>query len=374
MVKIRNFFIIPFLATALSHNACAFETDAEYAILMDYDTDSVLFEKKADEKMHPSSMTKLMTTYIVFSKLKAGDITLDTTYPISKKAWQTFGTKMFVHVGDNVRVEDLIKGVVVQSGNDACIALAEGISGDEDTFANLMNKFASDLGLQNTHFVNSNGLPDATHLMSARDLAKLSRALIADFPEYFEYFGLTEFTYSNITQPNRNVLIGEMGVDGLKTGSTDAGGYGIAITASQNGRRLIGVVNGLKTEKARKEAAQKLLQYGFGNFEYKVLVPKGAELAQIPVWYGSSNKIKLTAEKDYGIMLDKSTSKATDVRIKYSSPIPAPIKAGDKVAELILTDGNQEISYDLKAPEKVRKATFLGIAWQNMLNKISGKS
>lgn len=373
MVK-KSHILFSFFAIVLNAvNSWAFETDAEYAILVDYDTDTVLFEKKADEKMHPSSMTKLMTTYIAFDKLSKGELTMDTEFPISKKAWQTQGTKMFVKVEDNVKLEDLLKGVIVQSGNDACIAIAEGISGDEAMFAELMNKYAQELGLTKTHFKNSNGLSEPEHLMSARDLAILSKALIKNFPQYFDLFGVTEYSYANITQPNRNVLIGEMGVDGLKTGSTDEGGYGIAISASQNSRRLIGVVNGLKSEKARKESAQKLLQYGFGNFEYKILVPKGYEMAQIPVWYGANSKYKLVADRDYGIMVDKTKSKSQEVKLKYSKPLMAPVKEGDKIAELIISDGNQDISYDLTASEAVKKSSWFGIAIQNMMNKLLSK-
>lgn len=373
MVKNTIIFSTILCSALICHTALGFETDAKHAILVDYNTDSVLFEKNADEQMHPSSMTKLMTTYIAFKKLRAGEITMDTEFPVSKKAWQTSGTKMFLQVDTNVSVKDLLSGIIVQSGNDACITLAEGISGDEATFATLMNKYAQELGLEKTNFLNSNGLSEPTHLMSSRDLAKLSKALISEFPEYFDLFKATEFTYSNITQPNRNVLIGELGVDGLKTGNTDAGGYGIAITAEQNGTRLIGVVNGLQSSNDRKDAAQKLLQYGFGNFEYKVLVPKGFEIATIPVWYGGSSNIQIKADKDYGLMLDKSKSIATDVKVKYSSPLIAPIKAGDKIAELILTDGNQEIHHDIAALEDVKKASWFGIAIQNMLNKLTGK-
>lgn len=373
MVK-KFYILLSFFAIALNaSNSWAFETDAEYAILVDYDTDTVLFEKKADEKMHPSSMTKLMTAYIVFDKLSKGEITLETEYQISKKAWQTFGTKMFVMVDEKVKVSDLIQGAIVQSGNDACIALAEGISGDEDTFASLMNQYASELGLSNSHFANSNGLNDPSHMMSARDIAKLSKLLIERFPQYYHYFGMTEFTFANITQPNKNLLIGEIGVDGMKTGSTPEGGYGISISAQKDGRRLIGVVNGLKSEKARKESAQKLLQYGFGNFEYKILVPKGYEMAQIPVWYGANSKYKLVADRDYGIMVDKAKSKSQEVKLKYSKPLMAPVKEGDKIAELIISDGNQDISYDLTASENVKKSSWFGISIQNMMNKLLSK-
>ncbi|MBN9543690.1 MAG: D-alanyl-D-alanine carboxypeptidase, partial [Alphaproteobacteria bacterium] len=236
------------ISIIFSFNAFALETKAPHAILVDYDTDTVIFEKEADVPTVPSSMSKLMTVYVIFDKLKKGELKLNERFLVSENAWRKQGSKMFLHVGSSVTLEDLIKGIIIQSGNDACITAAEGIAGTEEEFVNILNEKAKELGLTNSHFVNSTGWPDDNHKMSMRDLSILSKHLINDFPEYYSYFAEREFVYNNIKQQNRNLSLNRFnGVDGLKTGHTDAGGYGIAMSAQQKNRRLIVVVNGLSS-------------------------------------------------------------------------------------------------------------------------------
>ncbi|MBY0407422.1 MAG: D-alanyl-D-alanine carboxypeptidase, partial [Rickettsiales bacterium] len=237
-----------FCSFFFSGAALAIETTAKQAFMMDATTGAVLLNKEGDAQMHPSSMSKLMTIYLLFSRLKEGRLKMDSKLLVSEKAWRTQGSKTFVAIGSEIAVEDLIHGIIIQSGNDACVVVAEGISGSEEAFAKEMNETAAKLGMTQSHFVNATGLPDPTHLMSARDLAILAKHLITDFPEYYPFFAIKEFTYHNITQHNRNRLLGVVGVDGLKTGHTEDGGYGITLSAKQGERRLMLVINGMSTE------------------------------------------------------------------------------------------------------------------------------
>jgi D-alanyl-D-alanine carboxypeptidase (penicillin-binding protein 5/6) len=366
--------IVKYLSVLLliANTSFAFETVAEQAILLDLETGTVLFEKNADKLMSPSSMSKLMTSYIVFKALKEGQIKLDSEFTISKKAWQTGGSKTFLDVDAKVKVEDLLRGMVVQSGNDATIALAEGISGDESTFAEKMNKNAKQIGLQNSTFRNSTGLPDPEHLMTSKDLALLAKAIITEFPEYYTYFAETEYTYNNITQPNRNSLLGEMGVDGMKTGFTDAGGYGLVSSAKQNDRRLIAVVNGLSNDKERIEETRKLLNYGFMNFESLKLFSANKEFGKVKVWYGTESSLPIRLANDVIILKSSKDNKDVNVTIKYNEPLIAPIKKGDKIAQMTiaLSETNKQ-HIDILAEEGVEKASWLRKIFQNAKIKMA---
>ena len=366
--------IVKYLSVLLliANTSFAFETAAEQAILLDLETGTVLFEKNADKLMSPSSMSKLMTSYIVFKALKEGQIKLDSEFTISKKAWQTGGSKTFLDVDAKVKVKDLLRGMVVQSGNDATIALAEGISGDESTFAEKMNKNSSVLGLKNSTFRNSTGLPDPEHLMTSKDLALLAKAIITEFPEYYTYFAETEYTYNNITQPNRNSLLGEMGVDGMKTGFTDAGGYGLVSSAKQNDRRLIAVVNGLSNDKERIEETRKLLNYGFMNFESLKLFSANKEFGKVKVWYGTESSLPIRLANDVTILKSSKDNKDVNVTIKYSEPLIAPIKKGDKIAQMTiaLSETNKQ-HIDILAEEDVEKASWLRKIFQNAKIKMA---
>ncbi len=329
------------LVIATTQQAFAIETIAKHAYLADADTGAVLFEKDAQTQMPPSSMSKLMTMYLVFERMKEGRLKLDDTLPVSEKAWRMQGSKMFVPLGESIKVEDLIHGVIVQSGNDACIVFAEGLAGSEEAFAELMNKKAKELGLTGSHFVNSTGWPDDGQLMTAKDLAILGGRIIKDFPEYFPNYSVKEFTYHNIVQHNRNRLLGnDIGVDGMKTGHTDIGGYGITLTAKHDGRRLVLVINGLASDDERMKEGDQLLRYGFREFKNTKLVSAGKQVASADVFFGKSAQVPLEAANDVVVTLPAAANNNVSYKLRYESPIPAPIKKGDKVADLVISWGD----------------------------------
>jgi len=311
------------------------ETPAREAILMDYETGTVLFAKKPDEPMPPASMTKIMTAYMVFERLKDGRLSLDDTFRVSERAWRKGGSKMFVEVGNEVRVEDLLRGVIVQSGNDASIVLAEGVAGTVEAFAEMTNEKARELGLTNSHFENPNGWPHPEHRMSARDLAVLSRHIIQDFPEYYHFFSELEFTWNEIRQFNRNPLLRRnMGVDGLKTGHTQNAGYGLTASAERDDRRLILVVAGLQSAKQRAQEAARLLEWGFREFDNYVLFGAGETVDEAPVWLGELPRVPLVIETPLELTLQRTTWDNLTVTVTYESPIPAPIREGTRLATL----------------------------------------
>lgn len=325
-----------FLGTSLP--AYAIDTAAQYAYMVDLQTGSVLLNKKGDEQMHPSSMSKLMTVYVLFSRLKEGRVRLDSNFTISEKAWRMQGSKTFVKVGGEITVEDLIHGIIIQSGNDACIVVAEGISGSEEAFVSEMNRVAKEIGLTASNFTNATGWPDDNHLMSPHDLATLSQRLITDFPEYYHYFSLREYTYNHIKQHNRNRLLdSSLGVDGLKTGHTEAGGYGIALSAKQNDRRLVLVINGLESDNARVEEGEKLLRWGFREFENKTLAKKGEKIGEADVWFGKAPSVGLMADSDVAVTLPMNAKKDIRFTLKYTGPLEAPVAKGAHVADLVIS-------------------------------------
>ncbi len=325
-------------ALLLAGPARAIESDAKQAIMVDWDTNAVLFEKSADEPMHPSSMSKLMTVYLLFEKLKSGAIKLDDELPVSEKAWRMGGSKMFVPIGSKVKVEDLIRGIIVQSGNDACIVVAEGLAGSEEAFAEQMNARAKEIGLTNSTFKNATGWPDPGHLMTARDLATLARRTIADFPEYYHYYGEVNFTFNDIKQGNRNPLLyKDIGADGLKTGHTDEGGYGVTASAKRGDRRLILVVNGLASMKARSEETDKLMEWGFHEFDNYALFKAGDTVTDAEVWLGDKAVVPLAIESDVKVTLPRKSRRGMKVAVDYDGPIAAPIAKGAKIAKLVIT-------------------------------------
>lgn len=339
------------------------KTIAPYAFMMDFNTGTVLLAKNADEPIGPSSMSKLMTAYMVFDALKHGIIKLDDTFRVSEKAWRMGGSKMFVKVGTDVRIEDLIQGVVVQSGNDACIALAEGLSGSEEAFAEEMNKMAAKLGMVHSTLMNATGWPHEDHKMSVRDLGILAKHLIQEFPDYYHYFAETEFTYNGIHQPNRNRLLHRgIGVDGLKTGHTEGAGYGIVNSAKQGDRRLILVLNGLKSEKEREAEAVRLLTYGFRDFENVKIFSVGDKIEEAEVWFGKKRRVPLVLKENIEYTVSKRARDAQDIkaRVEYESPISAPVEAGKKIASLIVSYGTEERRYPLYADENIAERGFFG--------------
>ena len=340
-------------------SAYAIETSAKQAYLVDLSTHSVLMNKDGDVAMHPSSMSKLMTIYILFSRLKEGRVKLDSKFTVSEKAWRTQGSKTFVGIGSEMVVEDLIHGIIIQSGNDACIVVAEGIAGSEEAFVKEMNETAKTLGLEHSHFMNATGLPDDQHLMSAHDLAILAEHLIKDFPEYYHYFSIREYTYNNIKQENRNRLLGRnIGVDGLKTGHTDAGGYGITLSAQQGDRRLILIINGTESDNDRVEEGDKLLRWGFREFENKTLAHKGQKIADADVWFGKQDTVPLVAADNMIITLPAGAAGTSGITftLKYTGPLAAPIAKDAHVADLIIkVPGSEPHVIPLLAGEDVEK-------------------
>jgi len=306
---------------------------ARQAIIVDYDTGTVLFSKNADEKMPTSSMSKVMSMYLVFDALKKGDLALDDELLVSEKAWKKGGSKMFVPVGKKVKIKDLIRGVIVQSGNDATIVLAEGLAGSEDDFAIALNKKAKDLGMTNSHFMNASGWPDPNHYSTARDLSKLTVSLIKNFPEYYKIFSEKEFTFSKIKQPNRNPLLYKgIGSDGVKTGHTEDGGYGlIGSGVSKDGRRVVMVLNGMASKKERKEESARLMQWALNGFKKVSLFDNGKTLGDAEVYLGVKSKVGLNAKEPVTIIVPKIYASDVKVEITYKSPLKAPIIKGQVV-------------------------------------------
>ncbi len=332
------FAMLLFVACANPSASFAVTTKAKQAIVIDYNSGTVLFEKDADMRMPTSSMSKVMTMYMVFEALKKGTLSLDDTFPVSEKAWRKKGSKMFVPVGKQVKIEDLIRGVIVQSGNDATIVLAEGLAGDEDSFAAALNRKARDLGMKNSHFMNASGWPDPDHYSTARDLSILARAVINDFPEYYSYYKEEEFTYSKIKQGNRNPLLyRNIGADGLKTGHTDVGGYGLIGTGVKDGRRVVIVVNGLESSKDRADEATKLLAWGLNGFRDLTLFDDQNDLGRADVYLGMNTTVGLRAAKTLNLVVPKLFENDLDVKITYKSPLKAPIKKGQEVGTVTIS-------------------------------------
>lgn len=322
--------------------AMAFETGAKQAILLDYDTGFELYSKNADELMSPASMTKMMTVYLLFERLREGRLSLQDELLVSRKAWRKGGSKMFVEAGERVSVEDLLRGIVIQSGNDATIVVAEGLSANEEAFAREMTEKARDLGMNNTTFKNASGWPDPEHKSSARDLAILAEASIRNFPEMYRYYAERDFSFSGIKQQNRNPLLGRFrGADGLKTGYTEKAGYGLTASASKNGRRLILVLNGLPSQRARKVESQRMLNWGFREFKNYQLFKTNENISKAEVWLGEATHVSLLAKEGVLITLEKSKRKDLQVRIRHKAPISAPIKKGIRLGEIVITVGNR---------------------------------
>ncbi len=320
------------------------QTSAKQAIVLDYQTGAVLLEKNADEHMPTSSMSKVMSVYMVFEALKRGELALDDKLLVSEKAWRKGGSKMFVEVDKHVEVEDLLRGVIVQSGNDATIVLAEGLGGSEDAFAENLTLKAQKLGMDNSHFVNASGWPDPDHYSTARDLATLAAALIGDFPEYYPYFAEQEFSYNNIKQRNRNPLLyRNIGADGIKTGHTEAGGYGLMGAGIHNGRRVIMVVNGLKDEKARAQESAKLLEWGLRRFENLKIFAAGDEVEKAKVAMGKIENVAAVLQENLTVTVPKAALDSFKVSAKFNEPLIAPVRKGEQIGTLVVEIPGQEI-------------------------------
>lgn len=317
-----------------------FETKAKFAVLMDYDSGTVLFQKDADKPMEPASMAKLMTVAVAFDYLKTGRLSLSDEMFISEKAWReggaaSGGSTMFAELNSKVSVENLLRSIIIQSGNDASIALAEGIGGTERTFVRIMNEKAADLGLENSHFANATGLPDPEMHVTARDLANLARYIIRTYPEYYDLFAEPNFEWNGIKQSNRNSLLDEgIGVDGLKTGHTESAGYGIVASTTEGGRRLIAVLHGMESKTQRSEEARKLVTWGSRNFERIVPFEEGAIVGEIAVYGGEVPSVGLVGDGALALYLPKGSKRCLDAKIVYQGPLKPPVERGQHVADL----------------------------------------
>ncbi len=346
MASSRVLVALSFLAIALvgmeAHGA-PFETSAKQAIVVDFQTGSVILEKNSDESVHPASMSKLMTLYMLFDRLKSGRIKLDDALPVSEAAWALDeGSTMFVGIGSQIKVEDLIRGIVVQSGNDACFVVAEALSGSEEAFADAMNEKAAEIGLTSSHFVNSHGLEHPDHRMTVRDLATLARRLIVDFPEYYPYFSEKIFVFNNISQGNRNPLLyGDTGADGLKTGHLSVSGYGIAASAVRQERRIVMVLHGFENMQDRAEESRRVLDWAFRETENVVLAKAGQMLETAPVWLGAVPEVPLVLASDLLVTLPRGVRDKIEAKAVFDGPVPAPIAEGQPIGKLVVRAGDQ---------------------------------
>ncbi len=351
-------------------------TNAKHVYITDFQTGAVLYDKMGEEALQPASMSKLMTFYMLFDAMKRGDAKVTDTFHVSQKAWAMQGSKMFVDIDSDVKVEDLIRGMIIQSGNDACIVVAEGLAGSEEAFAERMNAKAKELGLTGSHFTNSTGWPDPNHYMTAKDIATLSRRLITDFPEYYPYFGEKEFTWNGIKQGNRNPLLyrAGSGVDGLKTGHTEEAGFGVSASAVREGRRIIMVVHGLTDMQERADEAGQLLDWAFRETGNYTVAGKGTVLAEAPVEYGAAETVPLTVAQDLVLTLPRADRQKLVAKAVVSTPITAPLAAGQEVGKLVVTVPNlPEFTYPLVAAQEVPEISIPGRIFTNLQRLVLGQ-
>ena len=342
-----------------------FQTSAPHAILIEADSGSVLFEKAADTPTYPASLAKLMTVEVVFNNIKEGGLDPESEFVISENAWRkggapAGGSAMFAAIHSRVKIRDLLHGVIIQSGNDACIALAEGLAGNEATFARMMNERARELGLTKANFTNSSGLHDPDMRISSRELAKLAQHIIHTYPEYYKIYNEREFTWNKIRQQNRNPLLPmNIGADGLKTGFTKEAGYNLVGSAVQNDLRLIVVVTGLKTAKDRADEARKLLDWGFRAFESRLLFAEGETVGDAKVYGGAQGRVPLTGERAIRLLVPRQSQEKIIARIVYTGPVPAPVEQGKSIGVLKVSRGeNVVLEAPLKAAESVEKGNL----------------
>lgn len=358
-----------FSALALAQAVPAPTLAAKAWVLMDQSTGQVLASSDPDARIEPASLTKLMTAYLTFSALKAGTIAPEQPVPVSEAAWRQEGSRMFIEPRKPVTVDELIRGVIVQSGNDACVALSELIAGSEEAFAALMNREAKRLGMTNTHFTNSTGLPDPQLYTTARDLALLAAAIIRDFPEYYSLYSLKEYTYNNIKQPNRNRLLWmDSTVDGMKTGHTSSAGYCLVSTAQRGPRRLISVVLGAASDTVRAQESLKLLNFGFQFFDTVQLYAADQALSQFRVWKGQLNEVGAGFTSDFVLSLPKGQADKIEAELESRQPVMAPLQKGQEIGTMKLKlDGKLLGEYPVVALQDVPVAGFFGRLWDALV-------
>ncbi len=337
-------------------------------LLLDYSTGQALASYNPDERVEPASLTKLMTAYVVLAALKEGRLRSDQVVPVSERAWKTQGSRMFIEPKRPVTVDELLRGMIVQSGNDACIALAEAVAGSEEAFAQSMNREAQRLGLKATRFANSTGLPDPQHYSTARDLGALAAALIRDYPEHYPLYSLREYTYNRISQANRNRLLwSDPAVDGVKTGHTESAGYCLIASAKRGPRRLLSVVMGAASDGMRMQESQKLLNFGFQFFDAVKLYAADQEVSRLRVWKGAQNTVKAGFLEDFTLSLPKGVAEKVKASLTSRQPLVAPVQKGQRVATLQLTlDDKPYGEYPVVALETVPVAGMIGRAWDTM--------
>jgi D-alanyl-D-alanine carboxypeptidase (penicillin-binding protein 5/6) len=346
---------------------------AKWGFIQDFATGATLFDKQADEEMPPSSMTKLMTIYLVYERLKSGKMRLEDELPVSEKAWRMGGSKMFVQIGSTVKVEDLIRGIIVDSGNDACIVLAEAIAGTEEQFAEQMNVKAKELGLTHTNYRNCTGWPDPDQHMSCRDIAILAGHIIRDFPEYYHYDAEKTFKYNGIDQGNRNPLVQRGTADGLKTGHTEAGGYGLVASSLRGPRRVILVLNGMASMHERSEESERMMDWAFQNFEDVTLFTAGDVVENVKVWLGAQPTVPLVGGRDLVVTMPRNWRQNASVKVSYDSPIRAPVAKGDTLGKLTVSGtGVPSIDMKLLAGADVPKLSLPGRAIAVLSHYVTG--
>lgn len=345
----KSFKIIFCILFFYSTPVFSFDTNSEYAFLLDYKTDQILFEKNSNKKIFPASMSKLMTLYVLFDYLDKGVVNMTDEFIISENAWRKGGaisdsSTMFAEVSSYVSIENLIRGIVIQSGNDACIAVAEGVSGSEDLFVTEMNFFTQKLGMKDSNFKNSTGLHHNEHYTSARDLVILAKAIIEDFPQYYHFFSEENFTWNGIFQPNRNNLLKEnIGVDGLKTGKTDQSGFSMIVSSFVNQNRLIAIVGGLPSKEKRTSEMRKLINYGQKAFKRSLVFKANQVIDTVDVWGGEESFTGLAISEDINLLLDIRGRRLLNARYLYNSPVTAPIKKGDTLGKIIILNDDEII-------------------------------
>jgi serine-type D-Ala-D-Ala carboxypeptidase (penicillin-binding protein 5/6) len=367
MKSILSFSIILLFSCAANAQSAAPETAARQAYMVDVATGTQLYSKDADTQMAPSSMSKMLTVYMVFDALKNGKLQLTEELPVSEHAWKQEGSRMFLNLGQKAKVEDLIRGVVIQSGNDAAVVFAEALGGSEDNFATMLNAKAKDLGLTNSHFVNATGLPNPQHYSTAHDLATVGTALIRDFPEYYHYFSEIDFTFNNIHQENRNPLLyRKMDVGGIKTGHTDDGGFGLTASALRNGQRLVLVLNGMTNMQMRADESAKLLDWAYRTYATYPVVKNGDKLADAKVWLGKEHSVPLVATQDVTVMLSRDARPELKTAISFDEPVQAPISKGQQIGKLTITAPGME-------PREVPLAAAADVEQLGFFQRVSAK-
>ncbi len=371
--------ILALMVTTGGLSAQEFETKVPFALLVDYGSGTVLFQKDADAPMPPASLAKLMTMAVVFDALRDGKLQLTDEFVVSENAWRTGGANsggstMFAELGSSIALSDLMRGAMVQSGNDACITIAEGMAGTEEAFARRMNEEAAKIGLTHSTFRNSTGLPDPQQMVTARDLAKLASYVIREFPQYYAIYSMPEFTWNGITQPNRNPLLAmNIGADGMKTGYTEASGYGLVGSAVRDGRRLIVVINGAKSEKERADEARKLLDWGFKAFRSVPLFAEGDIVAEANVYGGTSSTVGLKARAPVEVLLPQSSEDKVRASVLYTGPVPAPIREGQEIGALSVRVGDETVMQTpLYAERAVERGSIPRRAQDALVNLLFG--